>query len=112
MDGRRADKSETGRANSSIVLATNRFRRPSAFLHVAPEPPLKAELIGRVDIDPQLVERQQRCVVEGEKPFHKNEGRWLEGLRPAGNPDVSGKIVKWALDRIPLRKGGNVFNEE
>jgi hypothetical protein len=93
MKGRGANVSDAGGAHGGFVLEADGVGRAASLQGVALETALEAELVRRVDVNAQLVEREQLRIVEREEAFDEDEWRGVEGFSLVGNADVGGEVV-------------------
>ena len=53
----------------------------AALAHVAVDAALQADLVGRVDVDAEVVERKKLVVVQREDAFDDDDARWARPAR-------------------------------
>ena len=91
--------------------------RAAALCDIALQPPLKADLVGSVDVDAQLVEGQQFGEMEGEDALDEQIGAGADGLSKGDSVGVEdagirGEVVERALDGFTPGQRGNVGCQE
>ena len=100
------------RPHRSFILQPHRLRRPPALFNIPLHPPLKAKLVRRVDINPQIVERQQLRIVKRKQPLHNQKRPRSHPLRAPRHARVRRKVVDRPLDRLALRKRRHVCRQQ
>ena len=64
-----------------LAVASNwsrtRFFGAAALAHVAVDAALEADLVGGVDVDAEVVEREKFVVVQREDAFDDDDARWV-----------------------------------
>ena len=83
-----ADESDAGGADGGLILLTDGFRRTAALFNVAAEASLEADVVGRLDIDAEMVEREEIGIVEREEALDEEKGRGLDELGEVGDARV------------------------
>ena len=95
-----------------MELRADTFFCAAAFAHVAIDAALQADLVGRVDVDGELVQGQEFGVVQGEDAFNDDDAfrhHGFEGVRYAG---VGFEVVHRTLYGAALREIPDVRDEE
>jgi hypothetical protein len=60
----------------------------------------EAYVVWGVDVDAEIVERNQLRIVEREDAFDEDKAGWREGVEDAEDARVGGEIVDRALDGL------------
>ena len=98
--------------DSIFILIAYRFRRASALLDIALEPPLETQLLRRIDVNAQVIVRKQFGVIEREVAFDDEKRPGVDMLRAAPDARVGAEVVDRALDAFAARQCGNVLGEQ
>ena len=99
-------------AGGGFELVADGLLGAAAFAHVAVDAAVEANLIGGVDVDAEVVEREKLGVVEGEDAFDEDDAGGGDGVEGVGNAGVAGEIVDGTLDGEALRERSDVVDEE
>ena len=80
--------------------ARTRLFGAAALAHVAVDAALQADLVGRVDVDAEVVEREKLVVVQREDAFDDDDARWHDRLEGVGHAGVAAEVVDGALNGV------------
>src|ERR1035438_6766731 len=100
------------RPHRCLVLPPHRLGCAPALLNVALQPPFEAKLIRRIDIDAQIVERQQIRVVESKKPLHNQKRSCRDSLRAPQHAGVCREVVDWPLNSFAPCQSRHVCSKQ
>ncbi len=84
----------------------------AALEHVAVDAAVEADLVGGVDVDAEVIEREKLGVVEGEDAFDDDDGGGGDGVEAVGDAGVGFEVVDGAVDRLAGGEAADVFDDE
>jgi len=107
------DDVEVGhRLGGGFELGDNGSFRAAAFAHVAIDAALKADFVGGIDVDAEVIERVQLGIVEREDAFDEDKLTGSNRLESTRNAGVRGEVVDGALNGVASCKGADMLNDE
>ena len=84
----------------------------AAFTHVAIDAAVEADFVGRVDVDAEVVERDELGIMQREDTFDEDDLGWSDGVEVVGDAGVVGEVVDRALDGAAKGEVADVGDEE
>ena len=93
-------------------LLAHAFGGAAALAHVAVDAAHQADVVRRVDVDGDVVKRQQLLVVQGENAFDDDDLPWLDAGVAAGDAGMRGEIVDGAVDGLTRGERADVLEDQ
>jgi hypothetical protein len=112
MEACRADVEIGHRFCGGFELGADALFCTATFAHIAIDAPVQADLIGRVDVDTEVVEGAQSRIVKGEDALDQKDLRRCDGLGSVRHAGVRGEVVDGTLDAATLGQSFDMFDQK
>ena len=93
-------------------LGYDGFFGAAAFAHIAIDAAVEANFVGGIDVDAEVVERDELGVVEGEDAFDEDDAGGVDEVEGVGDAGVAGEVVYRALDGEAFGERADVGDDE
>ncbi len=98
--------------DGGLILLAHRGLRAATLADVTMDAPGEADLVRRVDVDRDVVERQELWVVQGEDTLDNHNGTGMDGGECALDARMGAEIIDRPLNRTTLRELSQMSDEE
>jgi hypothetical protein len=99
-------------AGGGFELGSHRFFRAPALAHVAVDAAVEADLVRSVDVDAEVVERNEIWIVQCEDAFDDDKPGRGDGIKGSQDARVMREVVDGPLDGVTVGQSAEMLDEE